>query len=60
MFVRASVTSVPKEPAWRTTSATFELKTSFLLGRQLMLGHDPPIQRRSTTAVRRPADAIPQ
>jgi enoyl-CoA hydratase/carnithine racemase len=60
MFVRAPVTSVPKASACRTTSATLALKISFLLGRQLMLGHDPPIQRRSTTAVRRPEDAISQ
>src|SRR5260221_6130535 len=32
----------------------------FLLGRQAMLGHDPPISPRSTTAVRRPAFAIVQ
>ena len=60
MFVRAPVTSVPNESARRTTSATFALKISFLLGRQLMFGHDPPIQRRSTTAVRRPLAASSQ
>ena len=34
--------------------ATFALQISFLLGRQLMFGQEPPIHRRSTTAVRRP------
>ena len=33
------------------------LQISFLLGRQLMFGQEPPIQRRSTTAVFRPACA---
>src|SRR5713101_5195979 len=32
----------------------------FLLGRQAMFGHDPPISPRSTTAVRWPAFAIVQ
>src|SRR5262249_34497322 len=31
-----------------------------LTGRQLMLGQEPPIYRRSTTAVRRPDRAISQ
>src|SRR5215470_4448725 len=30
---------------------TLALQISFLLGRQLMFGHEPPIQRRSITAV---------
>src|SRR5262245_44572851 len=42
----------------RTSDATFALWISFLLGRQLTLGQEPPIQRRSTTAVRRPARAM--
>lgn len=36
------------------------VQISFLLGRQAMLGQDPPIQRRSMTAVRRPDCAICQ
>jgi len=36
-------------------SATFALQISFLLGMQLILGQEPPIHRRSTTAVRLPA-----
>jgi hypothetical protein len=32
---------------------------TFLLGRQAMLGHEPPISPRSITAVRRPARQIP-
>src|SRR6058998_3356948 len=50
----------PKSAAWRTRSATFALQISFLLGRQLMLGQEPPIHRRSTTAVRCPAPAMSQ
>src|SRR5580700_5042032 len=33
---------------------------TFLLGRQAMFGHDPPIYFRSTTAVRLPSLAIVQ
>src|SRR5262245_38922133 len=51
---------VPNCAAWRTRYATFALQISFLLGRQLMLGQEPPIYRRSTTAVRRPDRAISQ
>src|SRR5215475_9945154 len=36
------------------------LQISFLLGRQAMLGQEPPIHRRSTTAVRRPYRAMCQ
>src|SRR5262249_52792650 len=43
---------------WRTSETTFALQISFLLGIQLTLGQEPPIQRRSTTAVRRPARAM--
>src|SRR5215831_20499737 len=50
----AELCSVP------TRYATFALQISFLLGRQLMLGQEPPIYRRSTTAVRRPDRAISQ
>src|SRR6516165_1022541 len=51
------------EPNWperRTSSATLALQISFLLGRQLMLGQEPPIHRRSTTAVRCPDRAMCQ
>src|SRR5262245_10197678 len=44
----------------RTSEATFALWISFLLGRQLTLGQEPPTHRRSTTAVRRPARAMCQ
>ena len=33
---------------------------TFLLGRQAMLGHDPPTYRRSTTAERFPCEASVQ
>src|SRR5262245_30989363 len=48
----------PYSAAWRTSDATFALWISFLLGRQLTLGQEPPIHRRSTTAVRRPDRAM--
>src|SRR5271168_2546354 len=35
-------------------SATFALQISFLLGRQLVFGQEPPISLRSTTATRLP------
>jgi hypothetical protein len=47
----------PNIAARRMRSATFALKIPFLLGRQLMFGDDPPIHRRSTTAMRRPDSA---
>ena len=47
----------PKAAALRTRCATLALKISFLLGMQAMLGQEPPIHLRSTTAVRRPAAA---
>src|SRR5919204_487219 len=43
--------TVPNSAARLTRSATLALQISFLLGRQLMFGHEPPIHRRSTTAV---------
>src|SRR5262249_41641019 len=49
--------TIPNRAAWCSRSATLALQISFLLGRQLMFGHDPPIQRRSTTATRRPERA---
>src|ERR1700726_3112870 len=50
----------PNAPARRAMLATPALQISFLLGTQLMFGHEPPIQRRSTTAVRRPPCAMCQ
>ena len=38
--------TVPNAPGRRTSSATFGLQISFLLGRQWMLGHEPPISWR--------------
>src|SRR5215469_17048861 len=46
--------SIPSRSAWRTRSATLALQISFLLGRQLVFGQEPPINLRSTTAVRCP------
>src|SRR5437763_1367128 len=54
MSIAVGPVTVPNLAAWRTRSATFALQISFLLGRQLMFGQDPPINFRSTTAVRRP------
>src|SRR5262245_22839152 len=51
---------VPNSAAWRVRYATFALHISFLLGMQLMFGHDPPIHWRSTTAVRWPDRARSQ
>src|SRR5439155_3205521 len=45
---------VPNSAACRATCATLALQISFLLGMQLTFGQEPPIQCRSTTAVRRP------
>jgi hypothetical protein len=38
--------------------APFVLQNMFVLGGQLMFGHEPPTQRRSTTTVRCPAWAM--
>src|SRR5262245_51899993 len=57
MSTVTSRASVPKSDACRARCATFALQISFLLGRQATLGQEPPIQRRSTTAVRRPERA---
>src|SRR6266446_5866811 len=51
---------VPNSAPWRATYATFALHISFLLGMQLMFGHEPPIHWRSTTAVCRPDRARSQ
>src|SRR5262249_25146232 len=49
--------TTPNRAAWCSKSATFALQISFLLGRQAMFGQEPPTQRRSTTAARRPERA---
>src|SRR5580658_10043611 len=43
-------TIVPKLAAFRTRWATLALHNSFLEGRHATAGHEPPTQRRSTTA----------
>src|SRR2546427_12586304 len=55
MSIAVEPVTTPNAAAWWIRSATLVLQTSFLLGRQLMLGHEPPMYLRSTTAVRRPA-----
>src|SRR5262245_11982912 len=60
MSMATGPVTVPNCAAWRASCATLALQISFLLGRQLMLGQEPPIQRRSTTALRRPARAMCQ
>src|SRR5262245_15860099 len=55
-IVIGPVTS-PNSAAWWSKSATLALQISFLLGRQLTFGQEPPIHRRSTTAVRHPDPA---
>ena len=47
-------------PRGATRSATLALRITFLLGRQAMLGHEPPISARSTTTVGRPFPASSQ
>src|SRR5436305_6192830 len=54
MSIAVEPVTIPNLAAWWTRSATFALQISFLLGRQLMFGQEPPIHFRSTTAVRRP------
>src|SRR5262249_33479754 len=60
MSVVTGPVTTPKRAPSRAKYATLALQISFLLGRQAMLGQEPPIQRRSTTAVRRPDCAICQ
>src|SRR6266851_10163155 len=52
MSVAVEPVNIPKRSAWRTRSATFALQISFLLGRQLVFGQEPPINLRLTTAAR--------
>src|SRR2546425_7868797 len=58
MSISTGPVLAPYSAPWRTSDATFALWISFLLGMQLTLGQEPPIQRRSTTAVRRPDCAM--
>src|SRR6267142_5478063 len=60
MSVAVEPVTMPKRSAWRTRSATFALQISFLLGRQLVFGQEPPINLRSTTAERCPDLAMCQ
>src|SRR5215831_9360851 len=60
MWVATAPVVVPYSAAWRVRYATCALHISFLLGMQLMFGHEPPTHRRSTTAVRRPDRARSQ
>src|SRR5262245_44380323 len=57
MSIVTGPVAAPYSAAWCTRYETFALQISFLLGRQLTLGHEPPIQRRSTTAVAWPDEA---
>ena len=49
--------AMPNSSLWRTYDATFALWMMFLLGRQAMFGHDPPMYLRSMTATRFPSPA---
>src|SRR6516164_336324 len=60
MSIAPGLSVQPYSAAWRTRCATRALEISFLLGMQAMLGQEPPIHLRSTTAVRRPVLAICQ
>src|SRR5215469_6242865 len=51
MSIVTGPVAAPYSAAWCARYETFALQISFLLGRQLTFGHEPPIQRRSTTAV---------
>ena len=50
----------PYDAARLTRSATLALRITFLLGRQAMFGHDPPIKARSITTTGRPCCARSQ
>src|SRR5271155_378719 len=60
MSVVTGAVIVPNCGACCARWATRALQISFLLGMQAMLGQEPPTQRRSTTAVRRPDPAMCQ
>ena len=57
MLTKTRPVVTPNSRARATVWATRALQISFLLGRQLMFGQEPPIQRRSITATFRPACA---
>src|SRR5215813_7813692 len=57
MSVVTGPVTTPKRAPSRAKCATLALQISFLLGRQAMFGQEPPTQRRSTTAARRPERA---
>src|SRR6202167_3293225 len=48
---------IPNSLLRRKYDATFALWMTFLLGKQAMFGHDPPMYLRSTTATRLPSPA---
>ena len=50
----------PYDAARLTRSATLALRITFLLGRQAMFGHEPPIKARSITTTGRPCCAKSQ
>jgi hypothetical protein len=52
MFVAGGPLSTPNSAARAARDRTFAEWMMFLLGRQAMFGHDPPISLRSTTALR--------
>ena len=60
MLVVADPSSTPNSAARLVNERTLAEWMMFLLGRQAMFGHDPPISFRSTTAVRWPSPAMVQ
>jgi hypothetical protein len=52
MLVVTGPVSTPNSAARPASERTLAEWMMFLLGRQAMFGHDPPISFRSTTAVR--------
>jgi hypothetical protein len=52
MFVAAGSASTPNSAGRPASERTLAEWMMFLLGRQAMLGQEPPISFRSTTAVR--------
>src|SRR5262249_14766929 len=60
MSVLTPPVTTPKRAPRRARCPTSALQISFLVGRHATLGQAPPIQRRSTTAVRCPACAMCQ
>src|SRR5262252_8879581 len=60
MSMAVAPVTKPNLAACCTRSTTLAPQISFLLGMQLMFGHEPPTHRRSTTATRRPDRARSQ